>query len=686
MGSEFPKTDSKKRGKYGRPCDMCAARRVRCVFLDGAHKCVGCQNHGSPCTNNRIRKKLGPKNPRRNRFIGKLEFEPADGPQDYGMLGAAESGVAGNSGGLRFGPDPPTPPRQHDLLDCFEHNPCRATATIPMDKLLPYLQVYQTWFYGYWPVLSVADLMLTLASNTTMENQVQYVELSDKNAMTYALCCSVCAAIATQMSFVTSKEKVVNIHNGLPLQVYADEATRVRNAFDYLVNPSVVTLLSSFFLYAHYVNHKGRAQQAIIYLREAISICQILGFHEPTAYVDKSAAEIHRWKKIYYMLLVTERFMCFEDSMPVILEACIEFPLLENEEYPSLLAGFTELVKVFSIPDKNFFGEVNQKSGQMKVDLFRDYLQTQGVHEKTRLIEEVQRKLGRPLNPVIKISDSQKLNILLSQSWIQAIAWHITSENGLLRQLDDTNDCFSVDFPLKIAHDFLGSTRNLPLFAFESNGPGICVKLLEIANAMTFAIQRSSKKYDMADTLDSIFGLVNQFKNDVTLPLDVYNKVGTLIASFKNFVPRSLQSYQTYHHATVEEIFEDDKPEELVTDTIKNGDMNQDNQDNHDHYYVAQPSVSGLTPITNTTPNSIADLFVAASQGLSAMGSNLLYLQACNTMGNKMSPVSSGTALANMMSAYMHQTPSLRNDRSDLHPGDNHQMVDELGGSTFSFI
>lgn len=681
--SELAKTDAKKRGKYGRPCDMCAARRIRCVFQEGSHQCVGCQSHHAECTNNRIRRKLGPKAPRRTRFIEEMLFQQHFQPRLFDQLPNDTDGST-SSGSQHFAQEPQLDTRLDDLLNCFEHSLLKCAANIPLDMLLPYLQVYQTWFYGYWPVLSVADLMLTMNSNSTMDNQVQYIELTEKNAMAYALSCSVCAAIATQLSFVTSKDKMINIQNGLPLQVYADEAKRIRNTFDYSDNPTLVSLLSSFFLYAHYVNHKGRAQQAIIYLREAISMCQILGFHEPTAYVDKSAAEIHRWKKIYYMLLVTERFMCFEDGMPVILESCIEFPQLENEEYPSLLVGFTELVKVFSVPDKKFFGEINQKSGHMKVDLLSDYLQTHGINEKRRWIQEVQSKLGHPLNPVIKISDSQKLNIILSQSWIQAIAWHITSENGLLRQLDDTSDCFSVEFPLKIAHDFLSATRNLPLFAFEANGPGICVKLLEIANALTFAIHKSSKKYVMANTLDSIFGLVNQFKNDVTLPVDVYNKVGTLIASFKNFVPRSLRTQETYQQATVEEIFEQEDDSSHENAAVKADDPVEPEQ-----FFVLQLPDLGLTPTVNRTQSNLADLIAAASQGFSTMGANLqLYLQACNSINNigKVSPVTSGATLANLMNSYMQQSPSVRNDRNGGHFGEGLAAEEGATGSTFSFI
>lgn len=650
MGSRMVRGEGGKRGKYGRPCDLCASRRVRCVFQDETSQCVGCQIQGVKCTNNRVRKKLGPKGIRRTAGLEFFLRLLTAGPPNE------EEGLA-SSDSRHFGHQTSHEEPHDDLLKCFEHLPNKCKSLITIDALLPYLQVYQTWFYGYWPVLSVADLMLTMRYNTT-NYQLQTIELTEDNAMTYALACAVCAAIATQLSFVSLPSNI-DIQGGLPPQVYADEARRVRNLFDYSADPDVVTLLSSFFLYAHYVNHKGRATQAIVYLREAISICQILGFHDPATYANMSVAEIHRWKKIYYMLLVTERFMCFEDGMPVILESSIELPLLESEEYPGLLAGFTELVKVFSIPDKNFFGEINDMGGDMKMGILRNSFQGQGVDEKKKCIQRVQDQLIKPVGSHIKISDSQTLNIRLSQSWIQAIAWHITSDNGLTRHLNDDHDCFSVDFPLKIARDFLGETSGLPSFAFESNGPGICVKLLEIANSLTFAIHKSSKQYSMAETLEGIFGLVNQFKNDVTLPLNVYNKVASLIASFKNSVPRLLRLPQMHQHATVEELF-DEEDGEAVNASIEHGDdsahivqplelnknnyMNLINPVEVDQFFEApQP---GFVPATDLVVGPSPENFIGGQQQHFQLWNNMNILRK-----------ESETTLANM---FMQNSPSVR--------------------------
>lgn len=525
-------SEPKKRGKYGRPCDGCASRRVRCVPGDG--KCLGCLSHGIPCTQNRVRKKLGPKSRKTDR---------ADMAQQhpFSFLPLAMHDMASDT-------------RENDVLNIFQYlDPY--TARISLDSLLPTLQVYQTWFYGYWPVLSVADLMLTLVDVGALLPE-RHIRLTPANAHLYALCCAVCAAITTQVLFLLSRDKVLHLQTLLGT-AYADEAKRVRNLFDYTAHTSVDTVLSSFFLYAHYVNNLGLIPQAIMYLREAITVAQLMSLHEPELYVGKSAAEVHRRRKIYYMLLVTERFMCFEDAMPVVLDPCVEFPELENEEYPQLLVGFTELVRVFAIPNKKFFGEMNQKGRTLPAGQL-------SLGEKRQWIQAVQKKLARVLSCAEKVLEAQRLNILLSRSWIRAIAWHITSENGLLRSLEDADDCFDVDFPVANAREFLLAAGSLLLFAFEANGPGICVKLLEMAHSLTCAFAHLPDRYAVLDTLDSVFCLVNVFRNDLMLPVNVYQRVSNLLSAYKmSRVPRPMGP-----KTTIAEILDDDD-EAAVAEPLK---------------------------------------------------------------------------------------------------------------------
>lgn len=455
----------KSRSKYTRPCDGCSLRKIKC---DLQTPCSRCANHNIPCTYHRTRKKCGPKN-----------------LQDKTRLSIAALTDVGFSNTVSFAP------------------------AILINQLLPCLQIYQTWYYGVWPVVSVAHLISCLVNQNPMTNT--------ESISSYSLACAIAAAICLQVSFLSPDSPMSKVPLDLKSFDYVQESIRARDKIDYRLNATPDSLLTSFFLSLYYINSKGGLQGAITYLRESISIAQIMGLHSAHTYKTKTAAETHRLKKIYYLLLVTERFMCIEDNVPIILESAIPFPSLDDEEYPSLLAGFTELVKVFAIPDKQFFEKVGKLKFMNDVD---------GTSKQW--IIDIQLQLSK-IKVVDTLPETQKLNIILSKYWMKSIAWHITQTNHLISQ---SPPCVTYQFPIVIAHDFLQEVRTLSLFAFESNGPGVCIKLLELATGIVDSLALS--KYQHADEvgfnyLSSIFSLISRMKNDITLPIDLYEKIESII-------------------------------------------------------------------------------------------------------------------------------------------------------------
>lgn len=540
------KSKSKRsvRAKYSRPCDGCALRKVRC---DQKKPCSRCVEHNVPCTDNRLKKKCGPKH---------IHKKTRDSINSLSM-GNAKINTLGS------------------------HN-----EILTLDKLLPCLQIYQTWYYGIWPVLSVAHLV----SRIVQLNPSPDSTLSTENATSYSLCCAVCAAITRQLTFLTVGNPIVGVPSNIDASEYAKESIRARNLFDYRLEPSHDNLLISFFLYIYYVNIEGGIRAAILYMKEAISIAQLLGLHDPRTYVNKPAAEVHRLRKIYYMLLVTERFMCIEDNVPVCLEPSIPFPSLEDEEYSGLLTGFIELVKIFSIPDKKFFDNLinYSKKNPSNLNNFSNLFASSGVPNRMWIIK-VQNELKK-IEIENASSDTQRLNIILSKHWMRALAWHISSQNGLLikNHKDPDERCLTYQFPIEIAKDFLIGTEDLPIFAFESNGPGVCVKLLEIALAVADSVNEciinKQESFTSYNILTSVFNLVSKFKSDITISQELYGKVESIVN--RKSVPAPL-----YPKSYIREI--NDDGESIHSDeSLKNEKSNSLAKDNYSVPHVSPSSQS----------------------------------------------------------------------------------------------
>lgn len=358
----------------------------------------------------------------------------------------------------------------------------------------------------------------------------------DEGFYAYALGCAVCAAISRRINFVTS-DKPIKIPNSHQPNYFAAEVLRIRYLNNHRDKPCEETLLSCFFLYCYYGISDGGIPSAISYLREAISIAQILRLHDINTYTDMGEQEVHRMRKVYYMLLITERYMCIEDKLPIVLEPTIPYPTLENEEYPTILEGFMELVRVFSSPNRKFFDNISiDLHTSSLANIFEQLLQGSDDSLSTQLIIKIQDRL-QAVNIKHYMSEIQQVNVLLSQHWMKCLAWHISKKQRLLTDKMTSENCLSIQFPIKIARDFLSFTEHLPLFAFELNGRGARLKLLEIADSLAESYKASPKfnyHYDeivAPQVLERIFKLIRSLKSNIPLPTTLYHNIETIVNS-----------------------------------------------------------------------------------------------------------------------------------------------------------
>ncbi|KAG2734370.1 hypothetical protein G9P44_002376 [Scheffersomyces stipitis] len=511
-----------RKSKRSRPCDGCALRKIKC---SDSRPCTRCLNNGIPCTNNRIRKKCGPK----SKKLQDPQYFPVEPIQFFAGTTTPIDKIPNNTEYLPFvGTElPPT-----TSSNFFGPSRPVTKELIPMNILLPCLQVYQTWYYSLWPVLSVTHLVTKLSTIPPGE------QLNDETSISYALCLAVCAAISKQIAFISENSNIIKLPSGVQARDYALAALRIRNEYEHPLNPTSETLLTSFFLYVYYINNKGGTAAAIMYLREAISMAQIMHLQDADTYMGKPPAEVHRLRKIYYLLLVTERYMCIQDGVPVILDSSIPFPMSDGEEYSDLLTGFTELVKIFSIPDRLFFEKMSASHSNNtfggNFDNLKNFFHLPINNITEGWVVDVDNRI-KGISITTKASDIQKVNLLLSKHWMRSLVWHISFQNGLLSINREENDCLSVRYPVAIAYEFLTSTSNLPMYAFESNGPGVVVKLLEIANGLADTmndltyIRNGVDTFACSNALTSIFWLISKFKTDVTLPLNLYNKIEGIV-------------------------------------------------------------------------------------------------------------------------------------------------------------
>ncbi len=479
-------------------CDECNARKVKC---DGGHPCVVCRRRKETCTYNKVHKKSGPKGARKklteNNFKTKngkdnLYPQAIDGLKSQTPLLDSDYISCDISPVIKIDPrltfSVQVPDRNGHLI----YKPA-ALKIIPSNVLIKCLSVYEKWFYNVWPVVSIDHLIGRLKhdearlhkarnSNNGVENGIKHFELleaENKFLQTYSLVTAMCATNLIQMSFLNDPDSYAFAQ--YDMVEFVAECLKARHFLNYKEKISYTNLLTAFFLSNYYINVVGYHRTAIIYLREAISFAHVLGLHKMSKFKSKTVEEQHLLSKIYYMLFVTERFTSIQYDIPVVLYPTIDLPTTDFEPEPERLIGFINIIKVFSVPDNSFFDNWNEIDHNRITKRSKEWLRN--IQNN---LENVQLE-----SAIVAYSDLQKANVLVTQNWMRTLTWQLCVLYGYLSPGDD--HVMAPSLPLSIVRDLLISTSNLHHTAHEANGPGLQIKLFEVANSLSDVIYHLSR-------------------------------------------------------------------------------------------------------------------------------------------------------------------------------------------------
>jgi Fungal specific transcription factor domain len=170
------------------------------------------------------------------------------------------------------------------------------------------------------------------------------------NTETCALAYSVCAATGAQLRPEADYDPE-HIRNGIAkVDHFAMEAERKRAMIEYGESPTVTCILIPFFLSAYYSCKQKRLTSAIL-LREAVTLCELLKLGKETAYASLNPREARYRRRVFWLLFVTEHATAIRYNLATVLRNTIDLPNLEDETDPVVMAGFSNLVRLFVAVD-----------------------------------------------------------------------------------------------------------------------------------------------------------------------------------------------------------------------------------------------------------------------------------------------------------------------------------------------
>ncbi|RHZ54230.1 Zn(II)2Cys6 transcription factor [Aspergillus thermomutatus] len=289
-----------------RACDGCKIRKIRC---GGGQPCQACTNSHIRCTYIRVQQ---PRGPQRLRSTTKYLIEQTQRGLDAQNAGCASLPV-GQAG----------------------HRTERLR--IPTNVLAPPLYIYHMRMYPVWPIVTVESLISVLQEDPER-----------RDLSTYTLATAVAAATLAQL-----KLEDLNTVDSPTADAFAAECLHARDSCGYRSKPSLDNIRTSFFLHVYYENQQSGGSESLLYLREAITMAQMMRLHEEASYIGLGPEEQQLRRRVLWLLFVTERGVCILHKLPVILRTNISTPGLDVNDEPQVLPAFLKLLNLFRLFEKS---------------------------------------------------------------------------------------------------------------------------------------------------------------------------------------------------------------------------------------------------------------------------------------------------------------------------------------------
>ncbi|PLB44521.1 hypothetical protein P170DRAFT_430403 [Aspergillus steynii IBT 23096] len=426
-----------------RACDGCKIRKIKC---GGGNPCQACKNARIKCTYIRIQH---PRGPQRLRSTTKYLIEQT------------QRGIEAQSA-----EQPEEVAETSDSYPTLEHSQAISAqgSRIPTNILASPLYIYHVRMYPVWPIVDVENVM-SILQNT-----------HDQNPEAYALATSVAAATIAQLRL----EQNVQSNKSVSSEVFASECLKARSSSNYRSKANLDNVRTAFFLHVYYENQHPGGSESLLYLREAISLAQMMSLHREASYSGLPLEEQQIRRRVLWLLFVTERGVCILHKLPVVLKTNISTPEMDFNDEPQVLPAFLKLLNLFRLFEQSKMFDIIEDENPD--------LQSISEGDKsldTRFFEFLEGKLQDGSILLDQISDVQKADLCVTRHWMRMILWKVSSKKPTSSSSDKST---SSSFPVMVAKELLNIVSQLPRTAIEAHGLGMELKLYEIANSLADAV------------------------------------------------------------------------------------------------------------------------------------------------------------------------------------------------------
>jgi hypothetical protein len=155
------------------------------------------------------------------------------------------------------------------------------------------LCIFRLRLYPVWPIVAIEDVTAAL-------------QKGGGDTLTYALANAVGAATMAQLKLDSLVDSLADTASASSME---SECHRAKAVDGKGRAASLDTIRIAFFLHVYHENLEPGGVSSLLYLREAITLAQIMGLHRESTYATLSPSEQEMRRRIVWLLFVTERYV-----------------------------------------------------------------------------------------------------------------------------------------------------------------------------------------------------------------------------------------------------------------------------------------------------------------------------------------------------------------------------------------
>lgn len=234
---------------------------------------------------------------------------------------------------------------------------------------------------------------------------------------------------------------------------------------------SVMRAMQSMFIHNCLMSLQGN-DAAFFYIRDAISIIQLLRIDNVENVANLTPQERSRRQRMYWQAYIHERFVSILDYRRAILPPLYTMPEDDPTIPIQVHEGFNQIIKLFRLLDNEFLDSWLDSQNRGVTSLW--------VENKSRELEGDAEADAREF---ANLSMMQRADLTITREWLRTLVWRLAMGQTLLSS-KSSKDCLSLLFPVRLSQTLRQQVSSMSRQDIEVHGSSITQKLFEITDTI----------------------------------------------------------------------------------------------------------------------------------------------------------------------------------------------------------